>query len=148
LPFCGAPSSFYIPYLGDPPTEATALRVARLIDTTHRRVLFHSLRRARLVDIEGNLFIDCDYESLEPKVFAHVANDEGLKDIFRKNYDFYSEIAIRTEGITQYSADKKAPNYLKKVAPALRNKAKGDKQDFIFPDLFKVAILLAFVFQK
>lgn len=28
----------------------------------------------------------------------------------------------------------------------LRNKAKGDRQDFIFPDLFKVAILLAFVF--
>lgn len=28
----------------------------------------------------------------------------------------------------------------------LRNKAKGDKHDFIFPDLFKPAIILAFIF--
>ena len=88
-------------------------------------VNYTSLIRAFFIPEEGNLFIDCDYESLEPKVFAHVANDEGLKDIFRNNWDFYSTIAIRTEGFTEYSADKKAPNYLKKVAPALRNKAKG-----------------------
>lgn len=30
----------------------------------------------------------------------------------------------------------------------LRNKGKGDRQDFIFPDLFKVTIILAFVFEK
>jgi DNA polymerase I-like protein with 3'-5' exonuclease and polymerase domains len=81
--------------------------------------------RAFFVPKAGNIFIDCDYESLEPKVFSHVAGDEGLKDIFRNNWDFYSTIAIRTEGLSEYSADKKAPNYLKKVAPALRNKAKG-----------------------
>jgi DNA polymerase I-like protein with 3'-5' exonuclease and polymerase domains len=81
--------------------------------------------RAFFIPKENNIFIDCDYESLEPKVFSHVANDEGLKDIFRNNWDFYSTIAIRTEGLSQYSADKKAPNFLKKVAPALRNKAKG-----------------------
>lgn len=81
--------------------------------------------RAFFIPKDDNIFIDCDYESLEPKVFSHVANDEGLKDIFRNNWDFYSTIAIRTEGLSEYSADKKAPNYLKKVAPALRNKAKG-----------------------
>ena len=88
-------------------------------------VNYTSLVRAFFIPEENNLFIDCDYESLEPKVFSHVANDEGLKDIFRNNWDFYSTIAIRTEGFTEYSADKKAPNYLKKMAPALRNKAKG-----------------------
>ncbi len=30
----------------------------------------------------------------------------------------------------------------------LRNKAQGDKQDFIFPDLFKVAVILSFAFEK
>jgi len=30
----------------------------------------------------------------------------------------------------------------------LRNKAQGDKKDFIFPDLFKVAVLLSFMFNK
>ena len=74
---------------------------------------------------ESNVFIDCDYESLEPKVFSHVSGDEGLKDIFRNNWDFYSTIAIKTEKLDQYSADKKASNFLKKVAPQLRNKAKA-----------------------
>lgn len=72
-----------------------------------------------------NVFIDCDYESLEPKVFSHVSGDEGLKDIFRNNWDFYSTIAIKTEKLNEYSADKKASNFLKKVAPQLRNKAKA-----------------------
>jgi DNA polymerase-1 len=58
-------------------------------------------------------------------VFAHVSGDEGLKDIFRNNWDFYSTIAIKTEKLNQYSADKKAENYLKKVSPQLRNKAKA-----------------------
>jgi len=81
--------------------------------------------RAFFIPEEGNKFIDCDYESLEPKVFSHVANDEGLKDIFRNGWDFYSTIAIKTEKLDQYSPDKKAPNYLRKLEPGIRNKAKG-----------------------
>lgn len=86
---------------------------------------YNNMIRAFFIPYEGNVFIDCDYESLEPKVFSHVSNDEGLKDIFRNNWDFYSTIAIKTEKLDQYSPDKKAPNFLKKVAPALRNKAKA-----------------------
>lgn len=86
---------------------------------------YNNIIRAFFIPYEGNVFIDCDYESLEPKVFSHVSNDEGLKDIFRNNWDFYSTIAIKTEKLDQYSPDKKAPNFLKKVAPALRNKAKA-----------------------
>lgn len=81
--------------------------------------------RAFFICDEDTLFVDNDYESLEPHVFAHVSGDEGLKDIFRNGWDFYSTIAIKTEKLDQYSPDKKAPNYLKKVAPQMRNKAKA-----------------------
>lgn len=86
---------------------------------------YNNLVRAFLIPKKDHLFIDCDYESLEPHVFAHVSGDEGLKDIFRNNWDFYSTIAIKTEKLDQYSPDKKADNYLRKVAPAVRNKAKA-----------------------
>jgi DNA polymerase-1 len=88
-------------------------------------VEYTNLVRAFFISEEGNAFIDCDYESLEPHVFAHVSGDEGLKDIFRNNWDFYSTIAIKTEKLNQYSPDKKAENFLRKHAPALRNKAKA-----------------------
>ena len=81
--------------------------------------------RAFFIHDEGNIFIDNDYESLEPHVFAHVSGDNGLKDIFRNNWDFYSTIAIKTEKLDQYSPDKKAENYLRKLAPKVRNKAKA-----------------------
>ena len=86
---------------------------------------YNNLIRAFFIHDDGNIFVDCDYESLEPHTFAHVSGDEGLKDIFRNNWDFYSTIAIKTEGLNQYSPDKKADNYLRKLQPKLRNKAKA-----------------------
>lgn len=88
-------------------------------------VEYTNLVRAFFISDTGNDFVDCDYESLEPHVFAHVSGDEGLKDIFRNNWDFYSTIAIKTEHLSQYSPDKKAENFLRKHAPQLRNKAKA-----------------------
>lgn len=88
-------------------------------------VEYTNLVRAFFIPAKGNLFIDCDYESLEPHVFAHVSGDEGLKDIFRNNWDFYSTIAIKTEKLDQYSGDKKAENFLRKHAPKKRNTAKA-----------------------
>ena len=88
-------------------------------------VEYNNRVRAFFIHDEGNIFIDNDYESLEPHVFAHVSGDEGLKDIFRNNWDFYSTIAIKTEKLDQYSPDKKADNYLRKLAPKVRNKAKA-----------------------
>ena len=72
----------------------------------------------------GYKFVDDDYESLEPHVFAHVSGDPGLISIFENGHDFYSTIAIATEGLNEYSADKKAPNYLGKLNKAARQKAK------------------------
>lgn len=70
------------------------------------------------------VFIDNDYNSLEPRVFAAVAGDEALKDIFKQGHDFYSTIAIMVEGLDA-SADKKATNYLGKINKEARQKAKA-----------------------
>lgn len=72
----------------------------------------------------GRKYIDSDYESLEPHVFAHVSGDEGLKDIFRKGHDFYSTIAIGAEQLYEYSPDKKADNYLGKMDKSKRQNSK------------------------
>ena len=81
--------------------------------------------RAFLTAGKGRKVIDCDYESLEPHCFASVSGDEKLQEIFANNYDFYSYVAIQTENLEGVSADKKADNYLKKVDPVKRNKAKA-----------------------
>ena len=70
-------------------------------------------------------FVDSDYESLEPHIFASVSGDKGLQDIFNNGADFYSTIAIMTENLKGVSADKKADNYLGKVNKAARQKAKA-----------------------
>lgn len=86
---------------------------------------FNNLIRSFFIAEEGRIFIDCDYESLEPHVFSHVSNDDGLRDIFRKGHDFYSTIAIKTEKMENVSADKKADNYLGKLAKPKRQSAKA-----------------------
>lgn len=73
----------------------------------------------------GYVFIDADYESLEPHVFAHVSGDERLRDIFRRGDDFYSTIAIQTESLQDVSACKTAENYLGKIDKLRRQKAKA-----------------------
>ena len=88
-------------------------------------IKYNNQIRAFFIPDEHNIFVDCDYESLEPHVFAHVSGDEGLKDIFRNGWDFYSTIAIKTEKLDKYSGDKKAENFLRKHEPKLRNKAKA-----------------------
>lgn len=81
--------------------------------------------RKFFISDNDRLFVDCDYESLEPHVFAHVSNDIGLISIFNKGHDFYSTIAIATEGLYQYSPDKKADNYLGKLNKQKRQTAKA-----------------------
>lgn len=95
-------------------------------------VHYNLLVRQFLVSRKGYKFIDADYESLEPHCFASVSGDEGLRDIFRKGWDFYSTIALKTEKLEEdkkrfpngVSADKKSPVYLKTLDVVARNKAK------------------------
>jgi DNA polymerase I-like protein with 3'-5' exonuclease and polymerase domains len=81
--------------------------------------------RAFLTAGNGRKVIDADYESLEPHCFASVTGDKKLQEIFDNGYDFYSYVAIQTENLKGVSADKKADNYLKKLDPVKRNKAKA-----------------------
>lgn len=86
---------------------------------------YNNLIRGFFIAGKDRKFIDSDYVSLEPYVFAHVSGDEGLRDIFRKGHDFYSTIAIATEKLEGVSADKKADNYLGKIDKPARQKAKA-----------------------
>jgi DNA polymerase I-like protein with 3'-5' exonuclease and polymerase domains len=73
----------------------------------------------------GHKLIDADYSSLEVVVFADDAQDEALMNIIRQKTDFYSQMAILVYKMHEYSADKKADNFLKKHKPELRQKAKA-----------------------
>ena len=86
---------------------------------------YTNIVRAFLIAGKGRKVIDADYESLEPHCFASVSGDKGLQEIFEKNWDFYSTVAIKTEKLEGVSADKSADNYLKKVDPIKRNQAKA-----------------------
>ena len=81
--------------------------------------------RELVVPPPGYKFIDDDYESLEPRCFADDAGDEALINIFTKNLDMYSVVAIMAEDISDASADKKAENFLKKKYPQKRQNAKA-----------------------
>jgi len=87
-------------------------------------VKYNNTIRKLFIAGEDRVFIDCDYESLEPHVFAHVSGDPGLIDIFKRGHDFYSTVAISTEGLEEYSADKKSDKYLGKLNKQKRQKAK------------------------
>jgi DNA polymerase-1 len=73
----------------------------------------------------GNILISADYEQLEPTVFAHISGDPALHRIFNTGLDFYSEVAIRTEGLEGVSSNKQASNYLGKVNKSKRQTAKA-----------------------
>lgn len=81
--------------------------------------------RSFFIAAPNHSFADFDYDSQEVKVFAHVSGDQRIKDIFARGDDFYSAVCIEAEGLKDYSANKKAPNYLGKVAKHLRQKAKA-----------------------
>jgi DNA polymerase I-like protein with 3'-5' exonuclease and polymerase domains len=81
--------------------------------------------RELVIPAPGYMFIDDDYESLEPRCFADDAGDEALIRIFIDNLDMYSVVAIMAEDIKDASADKKAPNFLKKKYPNVRQNAKA-----------------------
>ena len=86
---------------------------------------YTNIVRAFFICDDGTKFLDTDYASLEPRVFATVAGDPGLKEIFNNDLDFYSHIAIKTEKLEGVSAHTKAPNFLKKVDPVKRQTAKS-----------------------
>jgi len=88
----------------------------------------HHNNKVREFFIAGNgqKFLDADYNSLEVVVFADDAGDEALLDVIRTGKDFYSQVAIEVHGLqSDFSADKKAHNFLKNAKPKLRQDAKA-----------------------
>lgn len=73
---------------------------------------------------KGYKIVDCDYSALEPRCFSSVTEDKGLLELWEKGEDLYSRIAIDTFKLTGISANPKDINYLKKVDPEFRQKAK------------------------
>lgn len=103
-------------------------QLPRPIEDNSEHVLvtkYTNLIRSFFIAREGTVFVDADYNSAEPRVFAYVSGDQGLKDIFQKNLDFYSHIAIMTEKLQGVSALKSAENYLGKVLKSKRQDAKA-----------------------
>lgn len=72
----------------------------------------------------GYKVVNADFSALEPRIFSWVCQDANLKAVWQKGYDLYSQVAIDVFGLTGVSADPNASNYLKKVAPEERQKAK------------------------
>lgn len=94
-------------------------------EDTPKLVYYNNIVRKFFIGGPGRKVIDADYESLEPHCFASVTGDKNLQEIFHKGHDFYSTVAIKTEKLKGVSSDKKADNYLKKVDPIKRSRAKA-----------------------
>lgn len=70
---------------------------------------------------KGYKIVNADYSSLEPRCFAFMSNDQVLKDVYLNDLDLYSQIYCQLfDPKGEYSADPKAPNFLKKVAKSKR----------------------------
>ena len=74
---------------------------------------------------EGRRFVICDQSSLEPRVFASVSNDPNLINVFLNDEDLYSRVAIQAFKLEGMSAKKSDDNYLKKLRPEMRQRAKS-----------------------
>lgn len=88
-------------------------------------ILCSSAIKIGFVAPEGYQIVTADYASLEPRAFACESGDDKLKAVYRDCLDLYSKIYcdMFPDG-AEYSADPKADNFLKKVAPKKRKFAK------------------------
>lgn len=73
----------------------------------------------------GKVIIANDYNSLEPRIFAALAGDKDLLDIFRNGEDFYSKIYLSVFPATKASALKSADDFLGKVNKPARQQSKS-----------------------
>lgn len=66
----------------------------------------------------GYKIINADYSSLEPRCFAYMSGEDKIKAVYKEGLDLYSKVYCDIfDEHNQYSADPKAPNFLKKVYP-------------------------------
>ena len=77
-----------------------------------------------LVSDKDYVLVNADYSSLEPRAFAFMSGDKGLKEVYWNNLDLYSKISIDVLGLKGVSAVETDKNFLKKVDPEARQRAK------------------------
>lgn len=81
--------------------------------------------KAGFVAPPGYKIINADFAALEPRCFAVVSGEQFIKDVYLKELDFYSQFYCQFfDPEKKYSADPKAPNFLKKVAKSKREMIK------------------------
>jgi DNA polymerase-1 len=68
--------------------------------------------------------IAADLSQAEPRIFAHYSGEKRLQSVFDSDDDFYSVIAIDVMGLKGVSSNPKDANFLKKVAPDMRQLSK------------------------
>lgn len=97
-----------------------------------------------LIAGKGYKIVNADFSQLEPCCFAANSGDYLLQKVFHDKHDLYSAIAIEVEGLQkEYSADKKATNYLKNHKPELRQKFKAIALGIVYgAEEYRVASLL------
>ena len=69
--------------------------------------------RASFVAEPGNLLVSTDYSQVELRLLAHIADEQALKEIFKKGEDVHTATACRVFGVTPEQID-----------PGMRSKAK------------------------
>jgi DNA polymerase-1 len=69
--------------------------------------------RACFVAEPGNLLVSADYSQVELRLLAHIADEQVLKEIFRRGEDVHTATACRVFGVTPEQID-----------PGMRSKAK------------------------
>jgi DNA polymerase I len=69
--------------------------------------------RACFVAEPGNLLVSADYSQVELRLLAHIANEEVLKEIFRRGEDVHTATACRVFNVTPEQID-----------PGMRSKSK------------------------
>jgi DNA polymerase-1 len=86
---------------------------------------YNNIVRKFVKSEDDRRLVICDQSSLEPRVFASVSNDPGLINVFKNGEDLYSRVAIQAWKLEGMSAIKSDDNYLKKLRPDLRQRAKS-----------------------
>jgi DNA polymerase I len=69
--------------------------------------------RSCFVSEPGNLLVSADYSQVELRLLAHIADEDVLKEIFRKGEDVHTATAVRVFGVTPDQID-----------PGMRSKSK------------------------